>query len=726
MNNIKNNIPTNIPNNVANNIPGNKPTIDYYNELKDIKKQLEDKIYKQLSKDENFSEMLDNIKNNFVNNNLSIIENNLLKQDSTNYKSFNSKIINILEIIENVLRNHACLNDDLNINDTVCEDINNEIKKLSNVNDATLQPTLRITPEILNKTIKTYIGAKFARITDEQKKKILEYIITLKYYSCILRLNDDRGAFLDKEIKGLDEGISKTKSDILNKNKRFLLDDKGEKVIDTSTGKQQEINLGQLLTSEQDILKKYHEEYKNFYKELCSYLRIYIYDIFDIVRICEEKLNNDSKDTSKKDIPKNKKEAKGIENEHEKYINKFKKEIYYNVINIINTPSTDDFIALQDSNNEKIDLESRKKILVEMKELLDAQLKKLNDILNYLVTSNKQEYIDEIKGIKSIFKDYVKEKEFKDPILSLIVNEENEIVKLLAINAEQTKTYTERIKMKKQTGGERKNSKYYEDKYENIKKLKENIEKLIKKIKETEGIEDNDDPFENKDKKNMMIDPNSGIFSIYKNIWNDYIKETKKNIAKGTNIETLKQDDRLYQRFIDNNLDPIEVLKITFQDKVIFICIILIIRTFSMVLIEFLIEYDLISTLYRGVLVYSILYILLIILCTIIINYDSYKLRILVNYLNLHINSSNIYFHILLFALFNGLILIIINNNDLNSVDNVFNYTYIYKYIYELVDKSSADSELRLSQKNKIMLQYRMDIITMIVFIFTALLILII
>ena len=145
-----------------------------------------------------------------------------------------------------------------------------------------------------------------------------------------------------------------------------------------------------------------------------------------------------------------------------------------------------------------------------------------------------------------------------------------------------------------------------------------------------------------------------------------------------------------------------------------------------MVLIEFLIEYDFIGTLYRGILVYSILYISLIILSIIVINYDSYKLRILVNYLNLHINSSNIYFHILLFALFNGLILIIINNNDLNGVDNIFNYTYIYKYIYEIADKSSTDSELRLSQKNKIMLQYRMDIITMIVFIFTSLLILII
>jgi hypothetical protein len=710
MNNNKNNIPSNIPNNI--------PTVDYYNDLKKIKKELDEKIYKQLSKDESFSEMLDNIKNNFINNNLSIVEDNLSKSDLTNYKSFNGKLINILEIIENILKDFTCLH----IN-KIDEKFFNEINKDDNgvviLDDGkNKEVSIRITPETLNTNINKYIkNKKLAKDDDENKpdvEKIYGYILTLKYYSNILRNNDERGGFLDKEIKKLDDDITSIKSDIVNKKKRIVKNE--DNVV-----KEIEINLPELLTESQGKLKKYHEEYKNFYKELCSYLRIYIYEIFEIVRVCEEKLNNEAKDAPK---PK-----KGEDNKNKKYIahiEKFKKEIYYNVINIINTPSTDDFVALQDSNNEKIDLENRKKLLAEIKDLLDVQLKKLDDVLKFLITSSKQEYTDEIKAIKSIFKDYVKEKEYKDPILALIVNEEKEIVNFLLKNAEKIKMYTERTKINKQKGGERKNNKYYEDKYENIKKLKDNIDKLIKKIKETEGIEDSDDPFETKDNKNMMIDPSSGIISIYKNIWNDYIKETKKNKAKGVNIETLKQDDRLYERFIENNLDPSEVLKITFQDKVIFICIILIIRTFAMVLIEFLIEYDFIGTLYRGILVYSILYISLIILSIIVINYDSYKLRILVNYLNLHINSSNIYFHILLFALFNGLILIIINNNDLNGVDNIFNYTYIYKYIYEIADKSSTDSELRLSQKNKIMLQYRMDIITMIVFIFTSLLILII
>ena len=225
----------------------------------------------------------------------------------------------------------------------------------------------------------------------------------------------------------------------------------------------------------------------------------------------------------------------------------------------------------------------------------------------------------------------------------------------------------------------------------------------------------------------MFGDTDNDYNSIYNNIWKDYKKEMNKIKSKGVTLESLKQDNRLYERVKENNLDPQDVLKITFQDKVIFICIILIIRTFAMVLIELLIEYNIVSTLNRGIFVYSIIYLLLLLTGVLIINYDSYKLRILVNYLNIHINSSNIFFHALLFCLFIGLILIIINDedNNLKSIDNIFNYTYVYKYIYEIAEKSNPMSNLLLSQKEKLKLQYRMDIITMIIFIFSSLLILI-
>jgi hypothetical protein len=80
---------------------------------------------------------------------------------------------------------------------------------------------------------------------------------------------------------------------------------------------------------------------------------------------------------------------------------------------------------------------------------------------------------------------------------------------------------------------------------------------------------------------------------------------------------------------------------------------------------------------------------------------------------------------LILFCVIKIYVIIVNNDNRLNNIDNMFNFTYIYKYIYEIAEKSKTVSELRLSQKDKIMLQYRLDIITMIVFIFSSLLILI-
>jgi hypothetical protein len=426
-------------------------------------------------------------------------------------------------------------------------------------------------------------------------------------------------------------------------------------------------------------------------------------------------------------------------NEETTFIEGFKKDIYYTVTNINNKPGTDINSQLKENSDEKVDLDARKVILQKVKVLLDAQLKALKDTITQMIDSHKDEYTNEIKEIRKVFKDYDKEKEYKDNISTILVNEETEIAKLLTKNADQKKQLEDSKKQQqrsnggsrgrgsrgRQQGGEKKTNKYYEDKYADLKTLIDKIKALIDKIKDIEGKHHGDDPF---DKKSCVFGDASDSFnSIYKNIWNDYTKETKKFKSKGVTFDTLKQDSRLYERVKENQLDPSDVLKISFQDKVIFICIILIIRTFTMVFLEFLIEYNFVSTIQRGVIIYCIIYILLVICGVLLINNDSYKLRIIVNYLNLHINSSNIFFHILLFVLFIGLILIIINDNDngLKSIDNVLNYTYIYTYIYEIAEKSKPGSDLLLSQKEKMKLQYRLDIITMIVFIFSSLLILI-
>jgi hypothetical protein len=718
MNNIRNNVPK--QNNETNLSPK-----DMYKSLKDISKEIE-KIYKKLSKDESFTEILDIIKKEFINNNISNIENYLSNTKVSDYKNFNPKIIKILEILINILENFTYFKDKDKDNVKTLNDIADDIIKAIKDRVDKDNDTINLNPQLnrltrpaanLSKYIEECITGKsnddaynikaaeikssINNFLNDIKKelsiieKYIRYISTFKYYLYVFKNNDALGEQLDREIAEKKNFIA----DLESKNTK-------------SDNEKPKIN------NENEQLRKLHEDNKSIYRELINYIKLETHNIFKIVDEEAEfiKKGNDDKKEDKKN------DKKGGEKEYQKHVETFKTAIYYEIININNTPSTDHYARINDNNNEKIELNERKKLLATMKDLLDKQLSKLKSIIDNLIDTSKLEYTEQIKEIRKFFKDYEKEKEYKDSITTLIVGEEAEIEKLLAINAEQSKT----LNSIKQQGGEKQSNKYYEDKYKDIKALIVKIDDLKKIIKENEGIEDDGDPFEKKG-NSTMLNANDGIISIYKNIWNDYLKETKKSAAKGITIDTLKQDDRLYQRFNANNLDPFEVLKISFQDKIIFICIILIIRTFAMVLIEFLIEYNIISTLYRGILVYSLLYILLIILSVIVINYDSYKLRIIVNYLNLHINSSNIYFHIMLFLLFIGLILIIINNNEnsLNSIDNIFNYTYIYKYIYEIAEKSKDTSDLRLSQKEKMKLQYRMDIITMIVFIFSSLLILI-
>lgn len=676
---------------------------DYYKELKTVRKEIE-KIYKQLSKDETLPEMIGNIQK-YLNKNIDFILGNLTKQNSI-YKGFNSKIIKILALLIQLLENF-----------TTYKDFKSKYPDIDIVNDIYGKTTLNKTDEVnnafINDAIKAYENNDKIKEDFSNVKDIILKIINFMYY--IERFEKNQLSGEDNlKITSIENSLKSAKQE----EKETLNKKLEEKKIELD---------------------------KNKYRDVLNYIQV-SFDIFDYV---------DNKNELLITVPENeeKKAKEKRELEASQFIDSFKKEIYYTFILIDNARSDDPEMRQNDIRNEKIDLDLRRKLLDNLKEDLDKQLNTLNNLVKFLVDSNKQEYSKEITGIQKSFKDYSKEKEYKDNILSIVVNEEGDVKKSITKTESELEVLEKKLKLqemelerdraerkrsnggsgggrrpKKMFGGERKPNKYYEDKYKPLKVLIEAIDVLITQIAKTEGKEDGDkDPFSKK--YGMFGDAEDDVPTIYNTIWHDYKKEMNKIKSKGVTLDSLKQDNRLYERFKMNELDPQDVLKISFQDKVIFICIVLIIRTFAMVLIELLIEYNFVSTLSRGILVYSVLYVLLLLTSVLIINYDSYKLRILVNYLNVHINSSNIFFHVLLFALFIGLILIIINDregdNNLKGVDNIFNYTYVYKYIYEIAEKSKPTSDLLLTQKEKVKLQYRMDIITMIIFIFSSLLILI-
>lgn len=217
------------------------------------------------------------------------------------------------------------------------------------------------------------------------------------------------------------------------------------------------------------------------------------------------------------------------------------------------------------------------------------------------------------------------------------------------------------------------------------------------------------------------------VENIYETIWKDYneslgIGANKASIA----LSNINSNESLHNKVIVNNLDPELVLKISFQDKAIFLLLAFIIRTISVVILEFLIEHNIIKTLQGSIVFYGFTYLFILFLVVFLVNYDSYKLRILLNYLNIHINASNLILQNILFIIFITLIFILVNSDDiLKYFGTVFDYTNIYGSIYDYRSSFEEDSDFNLSHSEKLKLLYRTDILSMIIFIFTGFIVLI-
>jgi uncharacterized membrane protein len=158
-----------------------------------------------------------------------------------------------------------------------------------------------------------------------------------------------------------------------------------------------------------------------------------------------------------------------------------------------------------------------------------------------------------------------------------------------------------------------------------------------------------------------------------------------------------------YNKVKNNNLDPEEELAITLNDKLIFIVLIYFIRLGALLLCYKLIDNNMITDINKTMFYYFLSYTALFVLILIIINFDTFKMRILVNYMNLHVNTTNIWMHILLMG------------------------SFIY-LIYLLIVNILADEKppTELGEREKMKLKYKLDILTMIIYIFICILIFII
>ena len=431
--------------------------------------------------------------------------------------------------------------------------------------------------------------------------------------------------------------------------------------------------------------------------------------------------------------------------------------------------------------NAKIQLiENRIKLLEELIQKLPRELEKLYKIIKSMKgLPQATEYEDHILNILKVHKiEFFEKDKDKHPIIKALNNEkikrEEQLKKIKSKREEAKKAIEDENAIKKATKNNqapilidrayhsetKKDSEtkkggsgditdedykkdleldntYLKDKlYLNFNKLIQksdnesstyNLDKFMRELKkDVEYLENNDDANQNSTKL-QDIGRDRGI---YEDIWHDYNLAVNKKDNKEEKWKNyllyLTEGEKVHDRVIQNNLDPEIVLKLTFRDKAIYIFLMFLIRTINIIALEFLIEYNLIKSLQYTIMLYGFMYLFIISLLVILVNYDSYKLRILFNYLNFHINSSNLILQNVLFIIFIILVYILVKSDDfLKYFGDIFDFTNIYNNIYKFNESLNEDSDINLTQNEKLKLLYRIDIISMIIFIFSAFLVLI-
>lgn len=183
---------------------------------------------------------------------------------------------------------------------------------------------------------------------------------------------------------------------------------------------------------------------------------------------------------------------------------------------------------------------------------------------------------------------------------------------------------------------------------------------------------------------------------IYNRLWDKYMMD-----INDPNKLIEESQDKLYKSYKINNLDPSDALKITMDDKFIFVFIIFIIRQISLAIVGYLIDIGLINSLYVSLIAYTVFYIAIILIIILVINLDDYKLRTILNYFNLHINSTGIISHLVLVTIFIGVL-----------------YFLAYSMSPSLGDNVSKNN--KLNDIEIMRLTFRLELITITVFVFTS------
>jgi hypothetical protein len=324
----------------------------------------------------------------------------------------------------------------------------------------------------------------------------------------------------------------------------------------------------------------------------------------------------------------------------------------------------------KNQNIQAVDENQRKYQEQKIKTDLKTELESLNNQIKHKININELDRITEYSNFMKKYNEY-----------------KIEIVE--KIEQEYLKQINEENKSKKDKDDPQ--QKITDKKEDIILELKEFIDNLYSNVKKGENLV-------NEYGKNVNI---KAVPDIYQDLYNKFIEE-KNNIPQDNSEESVKKMNNLYDKFLKEaevyGLNQKEAIEINTTDKFLFILVVIILKTLSLSIIEYLIETDYIETITSAIAVYGVIYIILYVLIVLIINNYGIKMKLFFGYFNTDINTTLIMLHIALVITF----IIIV---------------YILGFNFNVIKINSDEN----NENEKIQLSYRIEMITNIILIFTIL-----
>ncbi len=228
-----------------------------------------------------------------------------------------------------------------------------------------------------------------------------------------------------------------------------------------------------------------------------------------------------------------------------------------------------------------------------------------------------------------------------------------------------------------------------------VKKLIDDINKKVNTLMQ-EVVKKTDDVYARKLNPAMSAAV-IGEPTMFMTLYNNYLNNK-------ANTDPVMAARKLTEEMAANNLIPADVMKVSSTDKVVFVFVTIIFRMIALEITKFVIEKGTINTLPWALGAFLGIYALVFIAFVMFVNLDMYRLRILFNYINMHGNSSAIFMHLGLMWLFSFVIFMI-----------MWNINFPLRGV-----KTTA-----ISEQEKADLIYRLEVLTMIVWIFLVLMIII-